>query len=358
MVHIVLFLAFFLTLLARGKYKYLQYIAFALLFVFAAIRYMYGNDYKNYMTMFDMVHRGVSLNDGEPLFELLCKVMPSFYVLIAVTSGFFVFTIYRLITKNLPTNYVWIGMFLFVYNTNLFVLNLSSIRQCIAMCVFLHAVNMAYERKPLHYVLLVVVAAMFHKILWTMLPLYFLLTDKPVKNWQVIVILLGVATVVALADLQSLAQNVLSVFNDKNYMHYSNLGLHNSLRATILTTLFFFYILFNLRCLEGKMLVYGKLYLLSTVLGLFAYRMTMFGRLQMLFEIVSVVVLPVIMLKTRERGPIIINYKNVLLTVWECVNKFVLPWLLLVIIVLRYYSFFIAEIWEPFFHYDTIFSLL
>lgn len=358
MVHIVLLLAFFLTLLGRDKYKYLQYIAFALLFVFAAIRYMYGNDYKNYLTMYDMIHLGSDISDGEPLFALLCKLMPSFYLMIAVTSGFFVFTIYRFITKHLPTNYVWIGMFLFVFDTNLFVLNLSSIRQCIAMCIYLHALNMAYERKLLHYVLLVIVAALFHKSLWIMLPLYFFLSDKPVKNWHVLVILLGVATVVAVADLQMVAQNVASIFNDKNYIFYSQLELHNSLRATLLTMLFFIYILFNLKRLEGKALVYGKLYLLSTVLGLFAYRMTMFGRLQMLFEIVSVVVLPLIMIKSRERGPVIINYKNIPLTIWECVNKYVLPVLLMVIIVLRYYSFFTAEIWEPFFHYDTIFSLL
>jgi hypothetical protein len=35
-----------------------------------------------------------------------------------------------------------------------------------------------------------------------------------------------------------------------------------------------------------------------------------------------------------------------------------MPVVLVLIYILRYYSFFTNEMWEPFFHYDTIFSLL
>ncbi len=359
MVHAVIFAVVLLAFLGRNDNKIIQRLAFLALFIFAAIRYMYGNDYMNYMAMFDVIRAGGSPFADEPLFTLLCKLMPSFYWLIAVTSGIFVFTMYRFVTKNLPAQYVWIGVFIFVVNTNLFLMNLSSIRQCMAMMVFLLAVDMAYKRRPLYYVALVAVAAMFHKSLWVMLPLYFFLTDRPVKVKYVLMTIAGVAVGLMVIDLPLLAQNVAAMFNDKNYVYYAQMDMQRSLRATLLTAFYFVYTLFNLPRLEGKARVYGKLYLLSCVLGLFAYRMTMFIRLQMQVEIISVVALPMIFMNVQQRGPIVINQDNVLLTLWDCVNKYALPVLLMLIYVLRYYSFFTSsDMWVPFYHYNTIFSLL
>lgn len=358
MVHLIITAAVVLALLGRKGNRYIQSFPFILLFVFAAIRYQYGNDYSSYMNLFTMVKAGLYTGDGEPLFMVLCQLMPSYYWLIALTSGIFLLTMFWFITKNLPGEYVWLGVFIFVINTNLFFMNLSSLRQCMAVMVFIVAVDMAYKRKPIQYIALVVVAALFHKSLWIMLPLYFFITDKPVKIGQVLVVLgiMGVALMVL--DLQALAETVASIFNDKNYIYYAQTDLGTSVRATLLTACFFVYTLFNLPRLEGKALVYAKLYLLSPVLGIFAYRMFMFSRLQMLFDIFSVVALPLIFINTQKRGTIVINQNNVLLTLWDCINKFAMPALLVVIYFLRYYSFFTLYLWEPFFHYDTIFSLL
>lgn len=357
MIHLVIAAAVVLALFGRNN-KYIHSLPFILLFLVAAIRYQYGNDYASYMELFTMIKAGLNPNDGEPLFAVLCQVMPSFYWMIALTSAFFLFMMYRFITKNVPGEYVWIGVFVFVMNTNLFLMNLSSLRQCLAVMIFILAVDMAYERKPVWYIVLVALAAMFHKSLWIMLPLYFFITDKPVKIWQVLLVVGGVGLALMLVDLQALAEQVAAIFNDKNYIFYAQTDLGTSLRATLLTSFFFAYTLFNLPRMEGKALAYAKLYLLSPVLGIFAFRMFMFARLQMLFDIFSVVALPLIFANTQKRGAIVINQDNVLLTLWDCVNKYAMPVVLVLIYILRYYSFFTNEMWEPFFHYDTIFSLL
>lgn len=358
MVHLVIAAAVVLALFGRNNNKHIQCFAFILLFLFAAIRYQYGNDYLSYQELFTMIKAGLDPNDGEPLFAVLCQLMPSYYWLIALTSAFFLYMMFRFITKNLPSEYVWVGLFIFVINTNLFLMNLSSLRQCLAVMIFFVAVDMAYERKPVQYIALVALAALFHKSLWVMLPLYFFITDKPVKIWQVLLVVGGVGAALMMVDLQKLAENVAAIFNDKNYIYYAQTDLGTSLRATLLTSCFFIYTLFNLPRLEGKPLAYAKLYLLSPVLGIFAFRMFMFARLQMLFDIFSVVALPLIFINTQKRGAIVINQDNVLLTLWDCVNKYAMPVVLVLIYFLRYYSFFTNEMWEPFFHYDTIFSLL
>lgn len=358
MVHIVLLTVVILAFLGRNNNKNIQRLAFFLLFVFGAIRYMYGSDYLNYMTKFELIKAGADPFGGELLYTLLCKMLPSYYWLIAVTSGLFVFAMYRMITKNLPSEYVWLGLFVLLINPALFLMSLSAIRQSSAIVFFVFAVDMAYKRKPIQYVLLVVAGALFHKSLWLMLPLYFFLTEKSVKTSHILLVLAGFAVVFFAVDLPLLAQTVAEMFNDNNYIFYAQSDLQNTLRATLLTAVFFVYILFNLPRLEGKARVYGKLHLLGTLFGLFGYHMSMFTRIQMIFDIFSAVALPMVFLSVQKRGPIVINQDNVLLTLWDCFNKYAMPVLLVLIYGLRYYSFFTNEMWVGFVHYDTIFSLL
>jgi hypothetical protein len=159
-------------------------------------------------------------------------------------------------------------------------------------------------------------------------------------------------------DITKIAQQVVSWFNDKNYQYFANQDLTNSTRATLLTSAYFIYTLFNLPKLEGKALVYGKIYLFSPILGIFAYRMAMFTRFQMYFDFFSVVALPQIFIAVNKQGPISINRRNVLLTMWDCINKYALPILLIVIYLLRYYSFFTNPEWWLFFKYYTIFRVI
>ena len=164
MVHLVFVAVVFIAILSRNNNKNIERIAFFVLFIFAAIRYMYGNDYYDYMTIHDYIHNGGVYNfSGEPLFNMLNHVVPSFFVLVAIISAVFVYIIYRLISGNLPSGYVWVGVFIFLFNPYLFLVNLSALRQCLAMCAFIIAVNAAYKKRFLLYVVLVAIGALCHK---------------------------------------------------------------------------------------------------------------------------------------------------------------------------------------------------
>lgn len=359
MVHVLLALAVFFAVIGY-KNKYIQRVAFVVLFLFAALRFMYGNDYYNYYLWFNYIHAGHdSPFKTELLYNLLNQWLPSFPVLVALSSAFLILVVYRLITKNLPTNYAWLGICIFVICPALFLMNLSALRQSIATCFFVIGVNFACKKKYLLYLAMVIVAALFHKSAILLLPFCLIVNTRPVKPWACWLILLGILILLMSSNLLlNIVVWVATQFGDVNYIVMAEQDMQNSIRATLLTSVYFFYVLFNLPKLKGKHLIFGKLYLLSPILGILAREISMLTRLQMYFDIFAIVALPSIFMEIRSRGPIKVNRRNVLITFWDCVNKYAMPVLIVTIYLLRYYSFFTNDMWRAFFTYRTIFLLL
>lgn len=359
MVHVSLALAVLFAILGC-KNKYIQRTAYWILFVFAALRFMYGNDYYNYYRWFKHIHAGgESSFKTEILYNFLNRCLPSFPVLVALSSAFLIIVVFLLISKNLPTNYAWMGICIFVINPYLFLMNLSALRQSIATCFFIIAVVLACKKKYVWYCILVVVATLFHKSAILLLPLCIIINDKPVKSWICWAILGGTLLLLVASNLLlNMVVWVAERFGDKNYIYMAEQDMQNSVRATLLTSVYFIYVLFNLPKLKGKTLIFAKIYLLSPLLGVLAREISMLTRLQMYFDIFAVVALPGIFRTIQARGPVKVNRRNALITMWDCINKYLLPLLIVVIYLLRYYSFFTNEMWESFFTYHTIFLLL
>lgn len=359
MVHALLALAIIFAILGY-KNKYIQSVAFLVLFLFAALRFMYGNDYYNYYRWFNHIHSGGESGfETEILYNLLNRWLPSFPVLVALSSALLIWVVYRLISKNLPTSYAWLGVAIFVISPVLFLMNLSALRQSIATCFFVIAVNLACKKKYLWYLVMVVVATLFHKSAILLLPFCIIANARPVKPWVCWLILVGTVALLLSANvLLDLVVWIATQFGDKNYIYMAEQDIQNSVRATLLTSVYFIYVLFNLPKLKGRHLVYAKIYLISPILGILAREVAILTRPQMYFDIFSIVALPAIFMEIRSRGPIIVNRRNVLITFWDCINKYAMPVLIVVIYLLRYYSFFANPEWKPFFTYRTIFMLL
>lgn len=359
MVHFLLALAVFFAIVGC-KNKYIQRMAYVVLFAFAALRFMYGNDYYNYYLWFNHIHAGFPSGfKTELLYNLLNRWLPSFPVLVAVSSAFLILVVYRLITKNLPTQYAWIGICIFVISPALFLMNLSALRQSLATCCFVLAVNCACRKKYHWFIVMVIVAALFHKSAILLLPFCLVANQRPVKHLVCWLVLLGTGFLLVFSDvLLNIVVWVAEQFGDKNYIYMAEQDMQNSVRATLLTSVFFFYVLLNLPKLKGRALVYAKIYLISPLLGVLAREISMLTRLQMYFDIFAVVALPSIFMEIRSRGAVTVNHRNVLITFWDCINKYAMPVLIVTIYLLRYYSFFANPEWKAFFTYRTIFMLL
>ena len=359
MVHIILAAIVLIALFGRDKHWIITRIAFFLLFLFAALRYMYGNDYNNYLTRYNMIQNGWSDAFGqEILFSWINRLSPSFFILIAVTSLIFVAVIFRLITKHLPKEYVWLGLLIFIISPYLFLINLSALRQCLAMVMFVIAVNFGYRRKLIPYAILVLTAGLFHRSAFLLLPFYFFLSPKPVKTGKIVVVLGVVILALCVLDVTVLGNIIASLYGDGRYLTYTDSDLQNSLRATLLSSVYLIFVLMNLPRLEGKALVFGKLYMVGTILGVLAFRLSALTRMQMYFDIFAVVAIPLILIELRKEGKVRVDRSRPIGSIWDCVNHYALPVLVFLIYGLRYYSFFTNPMWKSFAEYRTIFEVL
>lgn len=356
MVHLIFIVAVLLAYMSRKKGKILLFMSFFILFLFAALRYMYGNDYSGYLYEYNKIHLGLRSGFEETLFVLLNKICPSFYMLIAVTSAVFVTVVYKMVIHNVSREYSWLSLFIFVVCPYLFLMNLSAIRQCLAIMAFVVAVPFGMKRKPIPYALLIVIAAMFHKSAILLLPVYFILGTKAFRRCTVLLVLLALAIMFRLSETNEIALWIARGFEDKNYIHYASNDLKNSLRATLLTSIYFAYVLLNMDKLEGKQLVYSKLTLVGYSMGILAFQLSLFTRVQMYFDIFTIVTIPTIMETVNRQGKIYVNLVSPQETIWKCVNKYVFPVLIVLIYFLRYYSFFTNPMWSSFVTYQTIFS--
>lgn len=96
-------------------------------------------------------------------------------VVAALTIGLRAVAIYQ------QSSSVWVSIYVFV-SFGFFGYAMCTLRQEIAISVFLFAIPYLQNKKPIPYFLLVLLAGTFHKSLWLMLPLYFI-AHIPL-NWK------------------------------------------------------------------------------------------------------------------------------------------------------------------------------
>lgn len=350
MVHLIFLIA---VVLAFSKYKdkKLFSVGFLLLIGFAVLRYDYGNDYRSYMYSYEAIRNHFSDPfEGEILYTYLNKIVPSFYLLIAIISIFFLYVIYKLINSNLKGIYKSLALLVFLINPYLFLMNLSAIRQCIAMCLFILCLKHIQERNLIKYVAFVVVATLFHTSALVLLPVYFIVNGKPLNKSQTVILVAGMLfLLVEGAVITEVVEVGLKFFNDSDYLHHFSQDASNSLRATLLTGVFFAYVACNLQHLNGYKLICGKLYLIGLLFGLLAFHYSMFTRIQMYFDIFSIITLPSIVEYHVE------NTEGK----WQkIIHLYAFPICILVIYLARYYAFFTNPMWTKFGTYHTIFEAL
>lgn len=345
MIHLFIVTHSLLGVLSKNK-KMISILFFSL-FLFAVLRYGFGNDFFSYLEWFEYIKStGETPYGTQILFTFLNKICPNFTLLLAITSGFYLYGVCYLIKNNVNAKYSGLSFLIFLINPYLFLMNLSAIRQSIAIAIFVFAIRFAKERKIVPYILLIVVACLFHKSAIILMPVYFFANENKVKRYHSIAIFVG--TIVILCSSQ-LINNIitffLDYFKDKNYDLYFTDSVGNSLRATLLSGVYLLYVIINLNRLDGKALLYSKLYLISMILAVLSYRFSMLTRVQMYFDIFSIVSIPKIIEWNINN-----NWKNVS----RFINVYVFPVLIILIYFLRYYSFFTNPMWQSFTTYQTI----
>ena len=151
----------------------------------SAIRYDVGTDYFAYVRIYENInHLDTStvlrMYGEEPLYLLLNKLA---FLIFKRPWGIFLlssFLIHFFIIAGIDyfKEYVSIPMSLFVYYMFHFSFGLNGIRQMIAISIIFFALRYIYQKKLLHYMLLVAIAAMFHNTAILCLVFYFLVNNR------------------------------------------------------------------------------------------------------------------------------------------------------------------------------------
>ncbi|QII82416.1 EpsG family protein [Jeotgalibaca arthritidis] len=337
MVHLVFLGALFCTIPELNKKYPFRFFTFAILFMFMALRYDYGNDYMSYLDIHTSINAGLyAWGADDTLFRILNIAVPNFFVMIALISLFYLIVVWYLLKINLKVSQYWFAVLILLINPYLFLIHLSALRQTLALCIFVFAVNFAVKRKLIPYAICILLATGMHSSAIILFPMYFFLTEKPFNKKYLLITIVGLGLLLLTPLFDIIANNVLDYLPNQ-YKFYYNQGLQNSIRATIISSFYLLLIAFNLGKLRGKEIIYGKLSLIATILSVLAIKVSMITRIGMYFELFLIITIPHIFNRIERK-----IYKQILFTV------------LIGIYLLRYYSFFTNPLWESFREYQTI----
>lgn len=174
---------------ASGKFKKGLKAGLLLLTVISAIQFNFGRDYWNYYTFFMAEIAGTNgslkyyLSEygsfknewGWVILQLIFKPLgePGFFLMIALISIIQNLAIYQLIYRYVDKPWYGLSMFLYVISNSYFVLNLTMLRQSLAISIILFVIPLILQKKLLVPILTVLVASTIHKSSLIFLPFVF-----------------------------------------------------------------------------------------------------------------------------------------------------------------------------------------
>ncbi len=299
MMAVILVLGFLLSYKGQTKRKNLILLGVSLVMLagVAAIRYEVGDDYYNYMMIYNLIN-DMPLSqfftyNYEPGFFLWCKFIQLFTAnfqwfyassAIATTALVFLF-IYK--ESKLPVLSVYLYMSMMFYYWSL-----SLMRQIFAASICVLSVKFIREKKFIPFLLIVLLAASFHKSALILLPVFFIAQIK--FNWKSVSVLGGIA-LICFIFAPTIMQFVVKTLNISSYTDVSKYAQGSSLVYGIFPTLVFI----AAWCFKKKLLdqdptnnVYLNLMFYAAVISLFIARVFIVERFAVYFFLPAIVLLP------------------------------------------------------------------
>ena len=245
---VVIILGLFSGLFAYlSRYKKTQWglkVSFGLIFVFLALRYDFGNDYETYLKAFgDLNQYGLfsatdNLNNFEPGWVVLNRLFRplGFFGMTAVLALVNSIVYYYFIKTYVPIRYYWMAVCLYVFDPEFMLIQLSAMRQTVAILLFIISLNFLSTKRPVQYFLCIGVAMLFHTSAVILLPVYLL---GLFVNWHSNIVNKSISGVIAIclfALLYIIREYVTAILNFlinsyyDRYLDYQNPGeLHSGL---------------------------------------------------------------------------------------------------------------------------------
>ena len=360
--YILIAICLFVMLLAYLEYKKnvnkgLAF-GFIVLTIVMGLRFEYGNDFISYSVKFTQNNNlSFSLSDlqkGEiedPIWFLLNRLFGhlGFQWLVAFVTSVNSFAYYCLIKKELPSHLWPFGLFIYFFTASFFPMELSMMRQGLAMALIVLAVPYIIDKEKVRPLVLLALAIGIHSSALICVPFILLLYLDFIKNKKVVaLVFLGMFVMFFVAkdfilNIMSSTLNsfdALEKFDDKYLL--GDKYEASAAKSMFGLLMYFFPVVVCLKslisCHDERVVKYSILYIFGTFLFLTDQIIPMMGRLAWYFTIFSIVSLPFAFEKINIK-----HLKPLLITFF------------IVLTLKEYNDFFHAENWkDSFLEFKTI----
>lgn len=322
---------------------------FFLIFAFSALRYDFGNDYLSYIDIFNdskyLDTSDFSKYDGhsELGWVLLCWLFQplGFFWMVAVLALFNSIVYYRFLVKYCPKEYYWLAVFIYIFSTNNMLVQLSAMRQAVAVSIFIISIDFLLKKQVLKYLVLIYFATWFHSSVIIVSLLIFLpfLQLKNNKYSLFLVISLYFSSYFIAQDVSLMLNNYIVPFLGQ-YDVYQDAGVVSSGLGLITLSMIFLFMMFSTLSLSKKDMLIVKIGAISFMIIPFSLLVMMIARISMYFQAALIVAIPLA----------VMSVKNKLIRA-----LFLIPFIIFTLY--GYFTFFASPIYHQKFNiYHTVFS--
>jgi len=358
--HLIFLLLFLLSLPILRDFETKKvfptyFFSFIGLFLFAALRYGYGNDYFSYYNYFSL-SKIDAISDIEIGYVFLSKIFPNYFLLVAFLSFVQILSLFLIFKSFVNVKYYWLSLAYTVINIDIFLIGLSAQRQMLAISMIVLSIIVKIKFKNSFLSLLLIsLAPLFHISSVFVIPIfYFISSEKWIKKYiklQTIILILILLFLISTFFEEASINLFQSSFEQiSNFLSPSSKYLKNYIINEYRKNPFTVFLTYGtiaiiscyfLKFVDPRFRFFGNLYIIGNIFYILSIIHFQFSRIGFYFIPFGIVY--VYAIATSKTSKII---------------KISLLLLIFIIYAVKYYNFFNAPLWEPFHEYKTIFSVI
>ncbi len=337
------FLSISCAYLAKNQKFHVAFLfSFIFIAVFLAIRYDFGNDYMAYLKMHKEIQQDTILGSYYEIgWVVLNKIVTNFFFLIISLSVLNCLIYFRFINIYVPSEYWWLAVFIYVFNTNFMLIQSSTMRQTVAILIFIYSIRYIINRRFLPFIACCCLAFSFHSSALILFPVYWCTYIKLEHVFiKIFIVFLFVFIYIAGKYLISFAHEAIMLVFTGRYDHFLdevsqggffNISVYTSLLILILI-------------MDKKASYITKIFNKLSILALFSFPIAtmvpMAARIGYYFFPATLITYTFIA-------------KN-----FSSIQRSIFILLLISIIIVRFISVVFSDIWrEHFINYKTIYNI-
>ena len=335
-----------------SRYKNLDWglkLSFVLIFLFLSFRFDFGNDYQEYLNRFEQyksedlsfeLFKDDLFEPGWIFLNWLFKDL-GFFSMNIFLAFFSSLIYYHFIVKYVPSNYYWLAVFFYVFNTNFLLIQSSAMRQAVAIMLFVFSINYLNEKRLLKYIFCIAIASLFHYSALLLFAIYLLVFyKKRIGTIGVyIIFLFYIFLIVGSKVLAPYLIGFVSFFSDK-YKYYQDEGVVNSGIGFVYYSFILLVMSYNEKKHERDVGLISKIAILSMLIMPLSLVLDMVGRFNIYLT-----------------PAIIVAYPNLISKIEKPLNRIIICTILCAFTLFQFYQFFYSETYNEYYmNYKTIFS--